>query len=114
MTQLGRWLNGETTPPVKALFVYNANPVATVPNQNAVIEGLRRPDLFTVVSEQIMTDTARFADIVLPATTFLEGWDLKAGYGSYVLGGVPPVVEPTGEARTNQRLFADLVPIRPG
>jgi anaerobic selenocysteine-containing dehydrogenase len=108
MTQLGRWLNGETTPPVKALFVYNANPVATVPNQNAVIEGLRRPDLFTVVSEQIMTDTARYADIVLPATTFLEGWDLKAGYGSYVLGGAPPVVEPTGEARTNQRLFADL------
>ena len=108
MTQLGRWLNQEQEPPVKALFVYNANPVATVPNQNAVVEGLCRPDLFTVVSEQIMTDTAFYADIVLPATTFLEGWDLRAGYGSYVLGGVPPVIEPRGQARTNQRLFGDL------
>ena len=108
MSQLGRWLNEELAPPVKALFVYNANPVATVPNQNAVIAGMSRDDLFTVVSEQIMTDTARYADIVLPATTFLEGWDLRAGYGSYVLGGVCPVIEPMGEARTNQRMFADL------
>ena len=108
MTQLGRWLNDDLDPPVKALFVYNANPVATVPNQNAVIAGMKRADLFTVVSEQIMTDTARYADLVLPATTFLEGWDLRAGYGSYILGGVPPVTEPMGEARTNQRLFTDL------
>ena len=108
MTQLGRLLNEDLAPPVKALFVYNANPVATVPNQNAVIEGMSRDDLFTVVSEQIMTDTARYADIVLPATTFFEGWDLRAGYGSYILGGVRPVIEPMGEARTNQRMFADL------
>jgi anaerobic selenocysteine-containing dehydrogenase len=109
MTQLGRWLNDEIEPPVKALFVYNANPVATVPNQSAVMRGLERSDLFTVVSEQILTDTARYADIVLPAVTFLEGWDLRAGYGSYVMGGVRPVIEPMGEARTNQRVFADLL-----
>lgn len=108
MTQLGRWLDPQFEPPVKALFVYNANPVATVPCQDAVLAGLSREDLFTVVSEQVMTDTARCADIVLPAVTFLEGWDLKAGYGSYVLGGVRPVIEPMGECRTNQRLFADL------
>ncbi len=109
MTQLGRWLNDEEEPPVKALFVYNANPVATVPNQSAVVRGLERPDLFTVVFEQVLTDTARYADIVLPAVTFLEGWDLRAGYGSYVMGGVRPVIEPMGEARTNQRVFADLI-----
>ena len=97
MTQLGRWLNDEEEPPVKALFVYNANPVATVPNQSAVVSGLERPDLFTVVFEQVLTDTARYADIVLPAVTFLEGWDLRAGYGSYVMGGVRPVIEPMGE-----------------
>ena len=109
MTQLGRWLNEDLEPPVKALFVYNANPVATVPNQPAVERGLQRPDLFTVVFEQVMTDTARYADILLPAVTFLEGWDLRAGYGSYVMGGVRPVIEPMGEARTNQRVFADLL-----
>lgn len=108
MTQLGRWLTEEQSPPVKALFVYNANPVATVPNQNEVIEGLSRNDLYTVVSEQVMTDTARYADIVLPATTFLEGWDLRAGYGSYVLGGVRPAIEPMGEVRTNQQMFSAL------
>jgi len=109
MTQLGRWLNDASLePPVKALFVYNANPVATVPNQGAVMKGLERPDLFTVVFEQIQTDTARFADILLPAVTFLEGWDIQAGYGSFVMGGVRPVIEPMGEARTNQSVFADL------
>ena len=108
MTQLGRWLNEEKEQPIKGLFVYNANPVATVPNQAAVTRGLERTDLFTVVFDQILTDTARYADILLPAVTFLEGWDLRAGYGSYVMGGVSPVIEPMGEARTNQRVFADL------
>ncbi len=109
MTQLGRWLNDELDPPIKGLFVYNANPVATVPNQGAVVRGLERDDLFTVVFEQVMTDTAPYADILLPAVTFLEGWDLRAGYGSYVMGGVRPVIDPMGEARTNQRVFADLL-----
>jgi anaerobic selenocysteine-containing dehydrogenase len=73
-----------------------------------VLAGLARPDLFTVVHEQVMTDTARFADFVLPAATFLEGHDLRVGYGSYVVGAVVPVVAPAGEARTNPQLFAAL------
>ncbi len=122
MTQLGRLLAGRSPrpgdgsgrpeaplePPIQALFVYNANPAATVPEQGAVLAGLARPDLFTVVHEQVMTDTARFADFVLPATTFLEGHDLRVGYGSYVVGAVVPVVAPAGEARTNPQLFAAL------
>ena len=108
MTRLGHWLNGELDPPIKAMFVYNANPAATVPDQNGVFKGLRRDDLFTVVFDQVMTDTARFADIVLPATTFLEHDDLRMGYGSYVLAGVRPVVPRRGEARTNNEVFRAL------
>jgi anaerobic selenocysteine-containing dehydrogenase len=121
MTQLGRLLAGRSPqpgrgaaaegplePPVQALFVYNANPAATVPDQAAVLAGLAREDLFTVVHEQVMTDTALWADLVLPAATFLEGHDLRLGYGSYVVGGVVPVVAPAGEARTNPQLFAAL------
>lgn len=121
MTQLGRLLAGRAPvpgldptadepldPPIQALFVYNANPAVTVPDQDAVLTGLSREDLFTVVHEQVMTDTARYADVVLPAVTFLEGHDLRVSYGSYVVGGVVPVVEPAGEARSNMRLFADL------
>ncbi len=120
MTQLGRLLAGRAPrpwhggseapldPPIQALFVYNANPAATVPEQGAVLAGLAREDLFTVVHEQVMTDTARFADIVLPATTFLEGHDLQVGYGSYSVGAVVPVVPPAGEARSNAQLFAAL------
>src|SRR5262249_18218058 len=72
MTQLGRILVEPQTPPVRALFVYNANPVAMTPNQNLVVRGLERDDLFTVVHDQVMTDTACFADVVLPATTVFE------------------------------------------
>ena len=64
---------------MKVLFVYNCNPVATMPDQKRVVEGLAREDLFTVVFDQVMTDTARFADVVLPATTFLESVRLRAG-----------------------------------
>ena len=108
MTQLGRWLNRPQKPPVKSLFVYNANPVATVPDQNGVVEGLQRSDLFTVVFEQVMTDTALYGDLVLPAVTFLEGWDLRAGYGSYVLGAIRPVIPAMGESRTNASVFSEL------
>ena len=108
MTQLGRVLGPELDPPVKALFVYNANPAATVPDQNRALAGLRRDDLFTVVSDQVLTDTARYADVVLPAATFLESTDLQAGYGSYLLGAIRPVVEPAGEAVSNMRLFGRL------
>ena len=108
MTQLGRWLNDRVEPPVKGLFVYNANPVATVPDQNAVLRGLSRPDLFTVVFDQVLTDTAAFADLLLPAITFLEGNDLRAGYGSYAFGGIKPVIPAYGEARSNAVVFAEL------
>ena len=82
MTRLGRVLLEESDPPIRGLFIYNCNPVATVPNQKAIIEGLQRQNLFTVVSEQVMTDTAKFADIVLPAVTFLEQHEIKNGYGT--------------------------------
>jgi anaerobic selenocysteine-containing dehydrogenase len=112
MTQLGRCIDPQSPEPIApgihALFVYNANPVVTTPHQRAIERGLARSDLFTVVHEQVMTDTARWADIVLPAATFLEGTDLKVSYGDYVAGGIRPVVEPVGEARTNMQLFAAL------
>ncbi len=108
MTQLGRQLTEPLEPPVHALFVYNANPVATVPDQRRIVEGLAREDLFTVVFEQVMTDTARYADILLPAATFLEAYDLRIGYGSYLVGGTAPAIAPVGEARSNVEVFAAL------
>lgn len=112
MTQLGRQIDPRhepaLDPPVKLLFVYNANPVASTPHQAAIERGLGREDLFTVVHDQVMTDTARWADIVLPAATFLEGTDLRVSYGDYVAGGIRPVVEPVGEARTNMQVFRAL------
>jgi anaerobic selenocysteine-containing dehydrogenase len=108
MTQLGALLEDGLDPPVKALVVYNANPAASTPDQNAVLRGLRREDLFTVVHEQVMTDTARYADILLPATTFLEHYDVRRGYGNYAIGGVRPVIAPRGEAKSNDEMFALL------
>ena len=108
MTELSVVLNTPPDPPIHGLFVFNCNPVATVPDQNGIIQGLSRDDLFTVVSEQVMTDTARYADIVLPATTFLEHRELKRSYGNYVVGATEPVIEPRGEARTNLALFQAL------
>jgi anaerobic selenocysteine-containing dehydrogenase len=108
MNRLGRALAGEDDPPVKALFVYNANPLATIPDQRRVLRGLEREDLFTVVFEQAMTDTARYADVLLPATTFLEHYDVAKAYGPISLRMVRPVVEPAGEARSNADVFAEL------
>lgn len=108
MSRLGTLLQEPLAPPIAALYVYNCNPVATAPDQNAVIQGLKREDLFTVVHEQVMTDTARYADIVLPAATFLEQHEIKRGYGSYVVGGVQPAVAPQGEARPNEAVFSAL------
>ena len=82
MNQLGRALTEYDDPPVNVLFVYNCNPAATVPDQRRVLKGLEREDLFTVVFEQVMTDTALYADVLLPNTTFLEGYDFAKGYGS--------------------------------
>lgn len=105
MVQLGRALTELRDPPVMALFVYNSNPAAVAPNQNLVLEGLAREDLFTVVIEQLPTDTAAYADILLPATTFLEHTDLYISYGHYYLGLARPVVPPPGEAKPNAEIF---------
>ncbi|MEM9290042.1 MAG: molybdopterin-dependent oxidoreductase [Acidobacteriota bacterium] len=106
-TRLGEALT-RLDPPVQAMVVYNCNPVATVPDQNLIIEGMQREDLFTVVLEQVMTDTAELADWVLPATTMLEHWDLRSGYGSYTVGAARPVVERRGSARPNLEIFSAL------
>lgn len=109
MTQLGDVLLGDVSdPPIKGLFVYNCNPAVTVPDQRRVLEGLARDDLFTVVFDQVMTDTAVFADVLLPATTFLEHTDLRIAYGNFAVGGIRPVVPPEGEARPNAEVFAEL------
>jgi anaerobic selenocysteine-containing dehydrogenase len=108
MNHLGRALTEYTDPPVQVLFVYNCNPAATVPNQSRVIRGLEREDLFTVVFEQVMTDTALYADVILPATTFLEGYDFAKAYGPINMELAVPVVEAVGEARSNADVFGDL------
>jgi anaerobic selenocysteine-containing dehydrogenase len=108
MNKLGRALTEYSDPPVNMLFVYNCNPLATMPDQNRVLEGLKRPDLFTVVFEQVFTDTTRYADVVLPATTFLEQYDIAKAYGPISLQLVRPVIEPRGEARTNAQVFSAI------
>jgi len=108
MNHLGRALTEYDDPPVNVLFVYNCNPAATVPDQRRVIKGLEREDLFTVVFEQVMTDTALYADVVLPNTTFLEGYDFAKGYGSISLDLGRPVIDAVGEARPNADVFGDL------
>jgi len=108
MNHLGRALTEYTDPRVEMLFVYNCNPLATMPDQNRVLKGLTRDDLFTVVYEQVFTDTARYADVLLPATTFLENYDIAKSYGPITLQLVRPVIEPVGEARANAEVFSDL------
>jgi anaerobic selenocysteine-containing dehydrogenase len=95
-------------PPVKALFVYNSNPGAVAPNQNAVKAGMAREDLFTVVHEQFFTDTTDYADYVLPATTFLEHTDVQGAYGHYFVQLSQQAIAPLGEARPNVWLFGEL------
>ena len=97
-----------SAPPVKGLFVYNCNPLATLPAQDKVRRGLLREDLFTVVFDQVMTDTARYADVVLPATTFLERPELARSYGAYTLQRCKAVLDPVGESRSNHEVFATL------
>jgi anaerobic selenocysteine-containing dehydrogenase len=105
MVQLGGALSNLQNPPVKALVVYNSNPAVTAPNQNAVVAGLRRNDLFTVVMEQFQNDTADYADILLPATTFLEHTDVYYSYGHYYLQLARPALPPPGEAKSNVEIF---------
>ncbi|MEJ7606300.1 MAG: molybdopterin-dependent oxidoreductase [Bryobacteraceae bacterium] len=108
MSELGQALNELQAPAVKALMVYNSNPAAIAPDQTAVLRGLRRPDLYTVVLEQFQTDTADHADIVLPATTFLEHTDLYLAYGHYFLQLARPVLPAPGETKSNVEIFRML------
>ena len=105
MAELGGTLTKPLDPPVKALVVYNSNPAAIAPNRNAVLRGLRRDDLFTVVLEQFQNDTADYADILLPATTFLEHTDLYFAYGHYYLQLARPALPAPGEAKSNVEVF---------
>ena len=108
MSELGRALTELADPPVKALVVYNSNPAAIAPNQNRVLRGLRREDLFTVVLEHFQTDTADYADLVLPATTFLEHADLYLAYGHYYVQLARPAIPRPGETRSNVDVFRAL------
>ncbi len=95
-------------PPVKALIVYNSNPAAVAPDQAAVRAGLMRDDLFTVVLEQFQTDTADYADYILPATTQLEHWDILKPYGHLYLGLNRPAIAPVGGSLPNAEIFRRL------
>lgn len=109
MNHVGRELTAPSGTPIGSLFVYNCNPAATLPDQARVLQGLAREDLFTVVFDQVLTDTALYADVVLPATTFLEHYDYAKAYGPLSLQLGRPVIEPVGESRSNTDVFMDLV-----
>jgi anaerobic selenocysteine-containing dehydrogenase len=105
MSTLGEALDPALDPPVKALYVYNSNPAAVAPDQGAVHAGLRREDLFVVVHDLFQTDTVDFADIVLPATTTLEHYDLHKAYGHLYLSLSRPAIAPLGESKPNTEVF---------
>ncbi len=108
MSLLGQALTELDHPPVKAMVVYNSNPAAIAPDQTAVRQGLAREDLFTVVLEQFQNDTADFADIVLPVTTFLEHSDLYRAYGHYYVQLARPAMPAPGECLPNTEIFRRL------
>jgi anaerobic selenocysteine-containing dehydrogenase len=108
MSQLGEALTELESPAVKALFVYNCNAAAVAPDSEKVLKGLLREDLFTVVHEQFFTDTTDYADIVLPATTFLEHKDLMGAYGHLQAQMSMQAIAPLGEARSNVWMFGAL------
>ena len=111
--KLGQALTGELLldPPIKSLMVYNANLVITTPEQDKVLRGLEHEDLFTVISEQFLTDTARYADIVLPATMQVEQDDIMFSWGHLYLSYNHKAIEPLGEAVSNSELFRRLARI---
>jgi anaerobic selenocysteine-containing dehydrogenase len=108
MNRLGWALDALDTPRVRSLYVYNSNPAVVAPDQNAVLRGLGRDDLFTVVHERFLTDTARYADIVLPATSSLEHADIYRAYGSYCIQRAAAVVPPVGMSKSNWEVFGLL------
>ena len=108
MKRLGEILLETNKPPVKAMLVYGSNPAASVPNQNKVLQGLSRNDLFTVVVEHFVTDTARYADLVLPATMQIEHHDLLIAYGHLYIAWNEPAVSPPGECLPTTEIFRRL------
>lgn len=108
MNQLGEALNQIKSPPVQSLYVYHSNPAAVAPDQSQVLKGLAREDLFTVVHERFMTDTARYADLVLPATSSLEHSDLYRAYGTYCIQRAEALIPPVGESKSNREVFSLL------
>jgi anaerobic selenocysteine-containing dehydrogenase len=108
MNQLGEALNHLDNPPIQSLYVYHSNPAAVAPDQNQVLRGLAREDLFTVVHERFMTDTARYADVLLPCTSALEHSDLYRSYGTYCIQRAKPAIPPVGESKSNWEVFGLL------
>jgi anaerobic selenocysteine-containing dehydrogenase len=108
MTRLGEGLLEVKDPPVKALFIYASNPLASVPHQTKIRQGLGRTDLFTVVAEHFRTDTVDYADLVLPATTQLEHADLQIAYGHLYISWNEPAVRPPGECLPTTEMFRRL------
>jgi anaerobic selenocysteine-containing dehydrogenase len=107
MVRLGEALT-QLTPPVKGLFVYSSNPLSVAPDSSQVRKGLEREDLFTIVHEQFLTPTTRYADLLLPATSSFENEDIYIGYGHFYMGRTEPVIAPRGEAISNFTLFQTL------
>ena len=103
MHQVGRWLAPDAGDPCRVLFVQGANPLVMCPDQEAVRRAFGREDVFTVVHDQVLTDTARWADVVLPATTSFEIDDVAQGYGTLVVQPVRRAIEPVGESRSNDQ-----------
>ena len=99
---------GQLDPPILSLFIWNANPLSQAPNANRLVQGLAREDLFTVVSEQFMTDTAAYADLVLPATMAGEHFDAVSAWGNFYINLNQKAVDPPGEAVSNTELFRRL------
>ncbi len=112
MSTIGDALLEETSsdfgPKIEALMVYNSNPVAVAPESGKVVQGFARPDLFTVVLEHFQTDTADYADYILPATTQLEHWDIHPSYGHTDVLLNHPAIAPLGQAKTNSQIFREL------
>ena len=106
--QVGRWLAPDAGDPCEVLFVQGANPVVMCPDTNAVLRAFERDDVFTVVHEQVLTDTTRYADVVLPATTSFEVDDLAAGYGSMMVQPVHAIIPRVGESRSNDEVGLSL------
>ena len=108
MIRLGPMLTEADNPPIKALYIYSSNPAITSPDQTVTRKGLAREDLFTVVHERFMTDTAKYADIVLPATSSVEHNDVYNSYGHYTIGCGYQAIPPVGESRSNWNTICSI------